>query len=429
MKKQVLLFIVACFVVSLQADAQTKENKWGWPVLLGINQYDGDVADKSSTLENASLHTGLKFYLNSSFNLAANVSAGQMDLLTESGTLLDYEFALEYKLNNGYLISEDAKLKPYIYSGIGGMDYDGETNRIIPIGLGLRYKVYEDLDFQLASTYHMAKDDAFNYFQHTFGVVITPSRNKESSPKPIAKVVEELPKIIDTDNDGIADELDKCPQVAGPASNQGCPEVKDADNDGVPDDQDECPNVAGSANLNGCPDSDNDGIIDSKDSCPQVAGTSATNGCPDRDNDGIADGDDSCPDVAGIAANRGCPEIEEEVKKILEHALTGIQFESGRDVIKSVSYTDLNNIAKIMGEHNEYKLTISGHTDNTGREDLNLALSGKRAQAAMKYLVNKGVNANRMTAKGYGITQPIADNNTRAGRATNRRVEFKIVFE
>lgn len=114
-----------------------------------------------------------------------------------------------------------------------------------------------------------------------------------------------LPK--DTDKDGIADENDACPRVAGVLAAQGCP---DTDLDGVEDLEDLCPNEAGVARLNGCPDDDGDGIANHNDQCPKQAGSVSTAGCPDTDQDGLADRADQCPYLPGKPFLAGCPALD-----------------------------------------------------------------------------------------------------------------------
>ena len=161
----------------------------------------------------------------------------------------------------------------------------------------------------------------------------------------------------------------------------------------------------------------------------EAYGKTDSTGCPkDTDGDGIPDYLDTCPDEAGVESNNGCPEVKEEVKTVFKKALTGIQFETGKAIIKKKSYPILNDIVKIMKENPSYKLSIVGHTDNVGKPKLNKKLSLNRANAVKAYLKKKGVEESRMTADGLGDTMPIKDNKTAAGRAKNRRVEFEVEY-
>ncbi|HTN53222.1 MAG TPA: OmpA family protein, partial [Anaeromyxobacter sp.] len=109
--------------------------------------------------------------------------------------------------------------------------------------------------------------------------------------------------------------------------------------------------------------------------------------------------------------------------------LQAIQFETGRDVIRAESEPILRDVAEILRTHPEIAhVRIEGHTDASGKADLNLALSQKRAAAVERWLiVNGGVAGERLDAKGFGPTRPVASNATKDGRARNRRVEFKIL--
>lgn len=129
-----------------------------------------------------------------------------------------------------------------------------------------------------------------------------------------------IKKNIDTDKDGIPDKDDKCPEIKGLKTNDGCPKKgflysvfgKDSDGDGVKDKNDACPNTPGLKSFNGCPDSDGDGVEDKKDECPYVAGLASLKGCPDADKDGIPDKDDKCPKAKGSKINRGCPDTDDD---------------------------------------------------------------------------------------------------------------------
>lgn len=231
--------------------------------------------------------------------------------------------------------------------------------------------------------------------------------------------------IPDTDGDGINDEVDKCPTVAGIAKYEGCP-IPDRDKDGVNDEVDKCPDQPGLEKYAGCPipDTDKDGINDEEDKCPNEAGVAKYQGCPvpDKDNDGVNDEDDRCPDLAGPAENGGCPTLEAS-----KFNASNVQFVTGSSTLTAAAKKELDKAARILTEqYPQLKLEIAGHTDNTGKAESNVKLSQKRADAVKAYLTKKKIDVARMTATGYGQDQPIADNATKAGKAKNRRVEFKV---
>lgn len=234
----------------------------------------------------------------------------------------------------------------------------------------------------------------------------------------------------DRDGDGIKDSEDACPDVAGPLVNQGCP---DTDNDGIFDFVDNCPTVYGPKENNGCPwpDTDGDGLLDKDDECPNLAGPIKNKGCPyqDTDGDGILDKDDECPTVKGVIENHGCPKIEQEAQEILNTAFENLEFNTGNAVIKQVSFASLDELAGLLIKKKDWKLQISGHTDNVGEAQKNLILSKQRAEAVKTYLVSKGVDAKRLNTLFFGETQPIATNDTAEGRQKNRRVEMTVIFE
>jgi hypothetical protein len=182
---------------------------------------------------------------------------------------------------------------------------------------------------------------------------------------------------LDDDKDGVFNDVDSCPDTpAGvPVDQWGCP--FDEDMDGVLDYLDNCPNTPEGVQVdsNGCPlDTDGDGIPDYLDKCPgtpaEAYGFIDENGCPkDTDEDGVPDYLDKCPEIKGTLENNGCP---------------------------------------VVKENPEYRLIINGHTDNVGKPEKNLILSETRAKAVKNYLIKKGIASSRLTAKGYGDTQPVA---------------------
>jgi len=107
--------------------------------------------------------------------------------------------------------------------------------------------------------------------------------------------------------------------------------------------------------------------------------------------------------------------------------LNNIFFETNSAELLPSSQSELNTLIELLEKNKNIAIEISGHTDNTGTQKLNLELSTKRANSVKVYLESKGIDQNRLEAKGYGQTKPIADNSTEEGKAVNRRTEFKII--
>jgi OOP family OmpA-OmpF porin len=209
----------------------------------------------------------------------------------------------------------------------------------------------------------------------------------------------------------------------------------DTDGDGFMDPDDSCVNEPGIA-PDGCPegDRDADGFLDGVDKCPDEAGV-APDGCPilDTDGDGILDPNDKCVEEPETKNNfqdeDGCPdEIPKEIAKF-NGAIKGIYFDVNKDKIKSKSRVTLDKAVKVLKQFPTIRLEVSGHTDGTGGRDHNIDLSGRRAEAVKKYLTDAGIDASRLETRGAGPDQPIGTNDTREGRATNRRIEFKLLGE
>lgn len=117
--------------------------------------------------------------------------------------------------------------------------------------------------------------------------------------------------------------------------------------------------------------------------------------------------------------------VSEEVKKVLDYALKGVQFELGSALLTNTSYSILDDVATTMTANPELKISIEGHTDKIGNDAINLKLSEARANTCMTYLISKGISSERLKEVGYGSARPVSDNDSEEGRSKNRRVEFK----
>jgi outer membrane protein OmpA-like peptidoglycan-associated protein len=254
----------------------------------------------------------------------------------------------------------------------------------------------------------------------------------------------------DSDLDGILDTVDACPTDRGEPNDDpalhGCPPPpSDRDGDGIIDAKDACPDEPGEPDSenperHGCPpppDRDGDGIIDEQDACPEQAGPESDDperhGCPpppDRDGDGIIDEQDACPERPGPESDdpkrHGCPKaiVEDSSIRILER----IEFDTGKATLRPESDAVLQAVADILKKYADItKVSVEGHTDNRGAARFNRGLSRRRAASVVAWLVARGIEAKRLSSKGFGADKPIDSNQTDEGRQNNRRVEFKIL--
>lgn len=171
------------------------------------------------------------------------------------------------------------------------------------------------------------------------------------------------------------------------------------------------------------PDTDNDGIVDSRDECPNtpVGATVDSKGCTsDADGDGVADYKDQCPDSApGAKVNElGCAEAL---------VLEGVNFHTASAELTDSAKKILLPIAIAHHKHHgDVNLLITGHTDSQGTDAYNQDLSERRAASVRAFMVTHGCDAAKLSTDGYGESKPIADNDTKEGRAKNRRVEISV---
>jgi OOP family OmpA-OmpF porin len=384
-----------------------------------------------------------------------------------------------YRIEALYHFMPDSKLVPFLAAGVGGMSIDSkgdeaDKTRFTPAyGAGLKYFITDWLALRADVRHVLGLGSVYNNLEYGLGltfyfggakpaaapVVAAKPAEEPRKPEAAAPAVVAAPPVVDSDNDGVPDSRDKCPGTpAGVAVDKdGCP--FDSDKDGVPDYLDKCPGTpAGVAVDNdGCPpDSDKDGVPDYLDKCPGTpAGVAVDNdGCPpDSDKDGVPDYLDKCPGTpAGVAVDKdGCPldSDKDGVPDYLDKCpgtpagvavdkdgcpipippekvsmTLAIQFDSGKADIKSKYHEEIGKVADFLKKYPKATGTIEGHTDNVGKAAMNQKLSLQRAESVRNYIVQKfGIDPARLSAKGYGMTRPIADNKTAEGRKKNRRIE------
>lgn len=310
-------------------------------------------------------------------------------------------------LNGLYHFHAGARTEPYLGLGVGR--YDRETLGIEADGssavlsAGLKYHFSHNFLFRPEIFYNTVSGDVDDEF---FGVNFIVSaefgdRAPIAPPSP--------PKPIDSDNDGVTDSVDKCPDTppGKTVDAQGCEPPKDSDGDGVTDAKDSCPNTPTGVKVD-------------------------TQGCEvvpvDTDGDGVYDHVDKCPNTADKLKvdNQGCPKrLMETVSIRLD-----IKFDSNSAEIKPSHFAEIRKVATFLEQYAGTVVQIEGHTDTLGKASYNKQLSQKRADAVANVLKNEmGVAADRVKAVGFGEENPIADDSTVAGREMNRRVVGEISID
>ena len=324
------------------------------------------------------------------------------------------------------------RIAPFLLAGVGVMGTNGSTvgndvDGTVHFGGGVKFYINRLLALRIdardsVTAKHMVDGGKVHHIEVLLGLSLLLNR-KKPEPK----------RDIDSDGDGFFDSVDKCVNVPGIAPD-GCPapaEEPDTDGDGFKDSVDACVNDPGT-DPDGCPDSDGDGFKDNVDKCPQVPGV-APDGCPppDTDGDGIIDANDKCIQEPESKNNYqdadGCPDDVPKAVVKFSGVIKGIYFDVDKDTIKKNSKKTLDESIAVLKEHKEVRLEISGHTDSDGNRDHNIDLSARRAEAVRKYLIDAGIDAGRLTSRGAGPDEPVADNKTKAGKALNRRIEFKLL--
>ncbi|GGW57833.1 outer membrane protein OmpA-like peptidoglycan-associated protein [Winogradskyella epiphytica] len=463
MKNLSRLFFVAVLIASFStSNAQDKNNPWA--ITIGANAVDfypvgedapqGEFLDEYFNLEDhwnifPSLSTvSVSRYLSDGFTFTAKGSINKIDKFGSNSNPMTGEettnkvddltyYGIDGRVSYSFMNVINSKtIDPYLGVGGGYTWLDDIGAGTLNGTLGFKFWLSENLGLDVQSTYKHAFEDYLpKHFQHSvgltfkFGGVDTDGDgvydHEDACPEEAGLAI--FNGCPDTDGDGIQDSKDDCPNTPGLAEFNGCP---DTDGDGVMDKDDKCPNTPGLKELAGCPDSDGDGVADVDDKCPNEAGPVANNGCPwpDTDGDGVLDKDDKCPNEAGTVANHGCPEVKptEEVMETLNSYARTILFQTGKASFQKSADQVLQAMVAIFKDYPEANFSIEGHTDSVGSKSSNLALSDRRANAVRDYLIANGIKAERLTAKGYGEDNPIANNKTAAGRKENRRVEVKL---
>jgi len=310
-----------------------------------------------------------------------------------------------YSLN---LVEEDGTIKgaDFGYNKEDKRDNKGNaSSAYLNAGLGLKYRLNSKLDLEVRVVLNLNNEDHLDaaiqqkqiyetFYTGNVGIVYKFGKKEKYAiwVQDKDEVYNEAFVMIDTDDDGVEDEMDKEINTPRGAEVYGSGIAIDSDKDGIKDYEDDCPLVPGIVELNGCPDLDE---IEEEPFVPVVV------------------------------------EIKEKEKKEIAAKISllskAIYFKTDKDELKPESYKPLNQISDVMFDYPASKFKIEGNTDSRGKDSYNLSLSKRRSSTVYRYLTDRGVEHNRLSSEGYGETKPIASNDTEAGRQMNRRVEINYI--
>ena len=281
---------------------------------------------------------------------------------------------------------------------------------------GLKRKINKRIDIEARTGIYFNYEDHLDavisnrqywetFFITSIGVAIKLGSNKKSTLWNEKKKNSNTFKFVDTDNDGVIDQLDIEPNTFPGAMVYGNGKAIDSDKDSLPDYKDKCFLEYGVASNQGCPlktDSSKNTLLVSKDSCTTKISEIENNRCIKQ----------KLTDI-------------NQLKKKIEFLAVNIYFDRNSDAIKAISFPTIDKIISLMKKTPSITYIIEGHTDNINTDKYNLALSQRRASNLKKYMLQQGINSKRLQTKGYGESRPKFSNENPGTRQLNRRVEIK----
>ena len=429
MKKQTLFGLAATFLMGVST-LNAQNDKYGvyyrFLAMDYVQPQIGDFLKLDETSKGAEI--GFTYRLAKNFHLNVPVRIGVADGLGD--------------LNSRFLVGADALVTlehyrpenwvvPYLSTGVSAHGVDGKLDMGMPVYGGFHFRISEGAYLNLQTGYRQSATTNRTSWIHSLGL----SARFGGDAEPSTSSLKPLPTpVVDNSAAEAAAAKAKAEAEAAKAKLEAEAAAAKAKADAdaaaarakaeaaAAKAKAEAEAAAAAAKAKADADA-----VAARAKAEADAAAARANATRDTDGDGVVDAQDKCPTVAGSPANNGCPvEVTKEVKETMTTAMQNVQFETGKSTLKNTSFSVLDQLAVIMQQHPEYRLKIEGHTDNVGSEASNQRLSQARATTCLNYLVSKGINASRITATGFGSTRPVANNATKEGRDSNRRVEFII---
>lgn len=316
---------------------------------------------------------GLGKFVSDNWSIEGEFDTVNFDADTGGGVIEQYAAGIMAR----YHFGDKGGIRPFLGFGGGYIDHDGakaysgmkSDDIMVNLSAGVRKKINDRFGFTSEIKYRLDNDDIVgsqsSYDDYVFTMAMNVAIGAAAKAAPAADIVTPAP--VDSDGDGVSDQDDRCPNTPAGAK----------------------------VDMYGCElDSDGDGVVDSKDQCPNTR-------------------------AGAVVDEVGC-----EVEVVIE--LQGVHFDFDKASLRDESFAILDAAVSTLSTHGKIAVEVAGHTDSKGSDAYNQGLSERRAAVVKDYLVSKGISADRLTSKGYGESNPVADNATEEGRAKNRRTELII---
>lgn len=419
MKRSLLFTAVALATMSTTTLAQEAAPYENW--VGGFAQYYSPDSDKPETLgyldDGKTLGGELGFRFDPKWGIRFELSRIFLDMVGpnrpgfgDDGVMLGADAM--------YFLDDDVA---YVFGGLREQSIE-DSYRMLSYGVGKHWEVSDNVRVITELAGYRDFGQGYNDYSAKLGLAY------------IFGQADATPVRVDTDNDGVYDAVDRCPNspVGTVVDATGC--SVDTDNDGVLNSADQCPNTPAGAKVsaNGCEikDADNDGVLDINDSCPNTPAGTVVNakGCAvdlDKDSDGVLDSMDKCLDtpMTDKVDAEGCSVlVEKEVSVALD-----VLFANNSSQIENPNSEKIAEFVDFMNRYGNTTAVIEGHTSSVGSAEYNQFLSQKRAESVKQMFITKyGIDGSRLNAVGYGETQLKDTADTAEAHKANRRIEVKV---
>lgn len=473
MRNWMKFFVISAVLIPLFASAQFRD--------LGLEGYlGGGIASPTNESEGAifglNVRHSFAYPIADPLQVELGIAFARLRAEEYNGDIMPIDLRLRFAP------IKQQKWFPFVYAGIGLLHHDVQDvpskadpdaevdgwNPVVPLGLGIQYHLDEYLSFDLHGGYSMIMSDDINpvyddtddaYMSILAGLRVhrgNPNKDTDGDgiPDREERKIGTDPKNPDTDGDGLSDgeeyytyrtdprnadtDGDGLKDGAEVKTHKTDPLKADTDGDGLSDGEEV--NTYTTDPLKA--DTDGDGLNDGQ----EINTTGTDPKRADSDGDGLNDGDEvnkhktnpldrdtdkgSVDDGTEVARRTDPLNPDDDIEKLVVTevgqaiTLEGIVFETAKSDIKPESEQILNKALNTLTFYPDLEVQIQGHTDSRGGKAYNQKLSQQRAEAVKAWLVAKGIDAARITTKGFGPDKPVATNDTEEGRQMNRRIDF-----